>query len=98
MFLACLSPHLHFITGCGKTQLIFFFLYSVFGIIESELWRLSEKFVQVGALSFTSGQYPFFFAVSGIGHTADEKVQCVVLFCGWVWGISWLFLELFWVS
>ncbi|XP_066173489.1 E3 ubiquitin-protein ligase RNF4 isoform X2 [Sylvia atricapilla] len=37
MFLAYLSPHLHFITGCGKTQLVlvgfffFFFLSSVFG-------------------------------------------------------------------
>lgn len=40
--------------------------------------------MQVRAMSFTSGLYPFFFAVSGIGHTADEKVQCVVLFCGWV--------------
>lgn len=64
--------------------LIFFFLYSVFGIIESELWRLSEKLVQVRAMSFTSGLYPFFFAVSGIGHTADEKVQCVVSVCCFV--------------
>lgn len=79
MFLAYLNPHLHFITGCGNTQLGRFFcfcflLYLVFGTIESELWRLSEKLVQIRAMSFSSGQYPFFFDMSGIGHMADEKI------------------------
>lgn len=40
MSLAYLSPHLHFITGCGKTQLVglgfcfVFFLSSIFGFFD----------------------------------------------------------------
>lgn len=74
-FLPQPAPLLHY--RMWKDSTIFFcvLLYLVFVTIESELWRLSKKVVQVRAMrSFSSGQCPFFFAVSEIRHMADEKV------------------------
>lgn len=59
----------------------FFLVYFGFGTIESELWRLLEKLVQVRAMTFLLACIHFSL-LSRMGHTAHEKVYCVVLFCG----------------
>lgn len=97
MFLAYLIPHLHFITGCGNTQFFFFFflLYFVFGTIESELWRLSKKLVQVRAMTF----WPVSIFLCCLEWDIRAMKRFSVLFCsvGRFGGIFWLFLELVWV-
>lgn len=59
------EPALHYRMWKHSAGFFFFVLYLVFGTTESELWRLSEKLVQVRAMSFSSGQYPLFFCLDG---------------------------------
>lgn len=77
-------PAVHYRMWKDSTSFLFsFLLYLVFGTIESELWRLSEKLVQVRAMTFSSGQYPFLFAVwDGTYGPWKGLVCCFVLWVG----------------